>query len=263
RPGRSDAAAHVLGLSRPGREVPPGSAADRRPETALVRRRAARVREAGRGQADRAHARGRQPRLRADVLPGRLRGVAGDLPRGRPPPGASLLRRVPPAARRRPADRQPHRWSAVGFERSHRRRPGARRTRHRRDQLPLAQARPRRARLRPAADLRGRSQRRPGRGRRRLQGGLSFLVDGLAGLRTLVTGGAGGIGLAVVERLAAEGARVAATDLAPPEGTAAEVVLAADVTDETATDRLVAEAKEALGGLDALVLTAGIHWVGP
>ena len=88
-------------------------------------------------------------------------------------------------------------------------------------------------------------------------------MDGLSGLRTLVTGGAGGIGLAVVERLVAERALVASADLAVPTDTPASAALAADVTDEDGAARLVAEATEALGGLDALVLAAGIHWVGP
>lgn len=88
-------------------------------------------------------------------------------------------------------------------------------------------------------------------------------MDGLAGLRTLVTGAAGGIGQAVVERLVADGGRVAAADLAAPEEAGAAAALSADVTDEDAAARLVAEATGALGGLDALVLAAGIHWVGP
>ena len=88
-------------------------------------------------------------------------------------------------------------------------------------------------------------------------------MGGLAGLRTLVTGAAGGIGSAVVERLVSEGAAVAAADLAPPDPTPAPVALAADVTDESQAARLVDGAREALGGLDALVLAAGIHWVGP
>jgi NAD(P)-dependent dehydrogenase (short-subunit alcohol dehydrogenase family) len=91
-------------------------------------------------------------------------------------------------------------------------------------------------------------------------------MDGLAGLRTLVTGAAGGIGAAVVARLAGEGARVAAADLpgvAERSERAAEAVLEADVTDEADAARLVADVRSALGGLDALVLAAGVHWVGP
>jgi NAD(P)-dependent dehydrogenase (short-subunit alcohol dehydrogenase family) len=87
-------------------------------------------------------------------------------------------------------------------------------------------------------------------------------MRGLQGQRVLVTGAAGGIGTAATERLVAEGARVAAADLAPPELEAA-VSLAGDVTNEADAERLVAEARAALGGLDSLVLTAGIHYVGP
>jgi NAD(P)-dependent dehydrogenase (short-subunit alcohol dehydrogenase family) len=88
------------------------------------------------------------------------------------------------------------------------------------------------------------------------------LTRGLEGRRVLVTGAAGGIGAAVVERLLTEGSLVAAADLREPDGPAT-ARLAADVTDPVAAERLVAEARAALGGLDALVLVAGIHWVGP
>ncbi len=88
-------------------------------------------------------------------------------------------------------------------------------------------------------------------------------MEGLAGLRTLVTGAAGGIGQAVVERLVTEGAAVAAADLAAPPPTPAASGLGGDVTDQDGAAGLVADAREALGGLDALVLAAGIHWVGP
>jgi dihydroanticapsin dehydrogenase len=89
-------------------------------------------------------------------------------------------------------------------------------------------------------------------------------MRGLAGRKVLVTGAAGGIGAAVVERLAAEGALVAAADVHPPaerEGVAA--CLGADVTVAADAERLVAEAHSALDGLDALVLAAGVHYVGP
>lgn len=89
-------------------------------------------------------------------------------------------------------------------------------------------------------------------------------MRGLDGLRVLVTGAAGGIGLACVERLVAEGARVAAADLeAPDPARPAAVALGGDVTDAAAAERLVAGAADALGGLDGMVLAAGIHWTGP
>jgi dihydroanticapsin dehydrogenase len=89
-------------------------------------------------------------------------------------------------------------------------------------------------------------------------------MRGLEGRRVLVTGAAGGIGAAVAERLLGEGSQVAVADLESPGGPdGATVQLAADVTDPAAGERLVAEARDVLGGLDALVLAAGIHWVGP
>jgi NAD(P)-dependent dehydrogenase (short-subunit alcohol dehydrogenase family) len=88
-------------------------------------------------------------------------------------------------------------------------------------------------------------------------------MRGLDGLRVLVTGAAGGIGEACAQRLAAEGASVAVTDLEEPDSGGAAVALAADVTVPADAERLVAEAADALGGLDALLLAAGIHWTGP
>jgi NAD(P)-dependent dehydrogenase (short-subunit alcohol dehydrogenase family) len=87
-------------------------------------------------------------------------------------------------------------------------------------------------------------------------------MRGLDGQRVLVTGAAGGIGRAVTQRLVAEGARVAAADLEAPESDA-EAAVGGDVTDEAGAARVVEEARSSLGGLDGLVLTAGIHYVGP
>ncbi len=80
----------------------------------------------------------------------------------------------------------------------------------------------------------------------------------------LVTGGAGGIGAAVVRAFAAEGARVvvhynsskeAATELASEVG---GLALGADLRDEAAADGLVPAAVEALGRLDVCVANAGV-----
>lgn len=75
-----------------------------------------------------------------------------------------------------------------------------------------------------------------------------------------VTGGAGGIGAAVVDRLAAEGARVAAWDLAgaAPEAREGVVAVPVDVTDYASVEAAVARTEDALGPIDVLVNSAGI-----
>lgn len=87
--------------------------------------------------------------------------------------------------------------------------------------------------------------------------------------KAVVTGGAQGIGRALAERLAREGADVAILDinLASAEATAAAIAgetgravtaLAVDVTDEESVANAMAGAKERLGGLDLLVNNAGV-----
>jgi NAD(P)-dependent dehydrogenase (short-subunit alcohol dehydrogenase family) len=73
----------------------------------------------------------------------------------------------------------------------------------------------------------------------------------------LVTGGASGIGFAVAERLAREGARVASLDLAnaAPEGVLA---IAGDVSDSAQVADAVGGAERELGAIDILVCCAGI-----
>jgi 3-oxoacyl-[acyl-carrier protein] reductase len=87
---------------------------------------------------------------------------------------------------------------------------------------------------------------------------------GLAGSGVLVTGGSGGIGAACARAFAAEGARVAvhwhrgeerARTVAAETGGAA---VQADLTDEREVDRLFADARDALGRIDACVAVAGV-----
>jgi len=90
----------------------------------------------------------------------------------------------------------------------------------------------------------------------------------------LVTGGSGGIGRAVVERLAADGYAIA-VHFAGNRSKADEIVeqvvaaggralaVGGDVADETAMEALFDRVEQEFGGLDVVVNTAGIMLLGP
>ena len=84
---------------------------------------------------------------------------------------------------------------------------------------------------------------------------------GLAGKIALVTGGHGGIGRAICDRFAREGAEVIAADQAEGDGGRPEQVDFArlDVTSEDEVRGLMAEIDAAHGRLDVLVNAAGIE----
>src|SRR3954452_20890512 len=85
----------------------------------------------------------------------------------------------------------------------------------------------------------------------------------LEGKVAAVTGGGAGIGAAICRRFAAEGAAVAALDIALPsaQGTVdamgGGMAVAADVSDSAAVDRAIAQVERELGPLDILVNNAG------
>ena len=88
---------------------------------------------------------------------------------------------------------------------------------------------------------------------------------GLGGKSVLVTGASGGIGAATARAFAAEGSRIAVhynRGRERAEALAAElpeaVVVQADLTREDDTDRLFAEVRDALGGVDVCVANAGV-----
>jgi len=74
----------------------------------------------------------------------------------------------------------------------------------------------------------------------------------------LVTGGAGGIGRAIVAALAADGHRVVSGDIASQDGGGdATLALRLDVTDSASVDEAAARAERELGPVEILVNTAG------
>lgn len=99
----------------------------------------------------------------------------------------------------------------------------------------------------------------------RLEFGLLRLrvVQGLSDKVALVTGGASGLGRAIAQRLASEGARVVITDIQVSLGqaTADEIgckFLAQDVTDEVQWNTVTDEIQQQYGGLHILINNAGI-----
>jgi NAD(P)-dependent dehydrogenase (short-subunit alcohol dehydrogenase family) len=89
-------------------------------------------------------------------------------------------------------------------------------------------------------------------------------LGGLKGQRVAITAGAGGIGLAIADTLAALGARIVVCDVsdealaALPGKVKVEAAVKADVSDEADVDRLFETVSSTLGGLDALINNAGI-----
>jgi NAD(P)-dependent dehydrogenase (short-subunit alcohol dehydrogenase family) len=79
-------------------------------------------------------------------------------------------------------------------------------------------------------------------------------VSRLEGRVAVVTGGAQGIGAAIADGLAAEGATVVVADLNPPEGG-----IRADVSDEGDVGRMVDETLDRHGRLDILINNAGLY----
>lgn len=83
----------------------------------------------------------------------------------------------------------------------------------------------------------------------------------------IVTGGASGIGLATVERLGREGARLVIADKTDPAPIAEKIraaggtaeAIAADVSQEAACAAMVEVAKAAYGRLDVLINCAGVN----
>jgi NAD(P)-dependent dehydrogenase (short-subunit alcohol dehydrogenase family) len=88
-------------------------------------------------------------------------------------------------------------------------------------------------------------------------------MSNLDGKVAIVTGGAQGIGRAIADRLAADGARIVIADLKGADAAAADfpdgVALTVDVASEDDVARMAAETVERCGAIDVLVNNAGLY----
>ncbi|MCF4166276.1 SDR family oxidoreductase [Zavarzinia compransoris] len=84
------------------------------------------------------------------------------------------------------------------------------------------------------------------------------MAGAFEGMKILVTGAASGIGKAIAEGFATQGARVAGLDLRAGQG-AGFAIIGSDVGHGESARAGVAEAAKALGGIDVLVNCAGIE----
>jgi NAD(P)-dependent dehydrogenase (short-subunit alcohol dehydrogenase family) len=84
------------------------------------------------------------------------------------------------------------------------------------------------------------------------------MTDSLTGIVAIVTGGASGIGAAVVERLRRDGASVAIFDLFAENAPEAELTLTVDVADDASVRAGVDAVLDRFGRIDILVNNAGI-----
>ena len=78
------------------------------------------------------------------------------------------------------------------------------------------------------------------------------------GLKAVVTGGASGIGAAVAAMLTERGGMVAVLDVVAAQASAGILSLKCDVSDDASVRKAVADAADALGGLDIVINNAGI-----
>lgn len=80
----------------------------------------------------------------------------------------------------------------------------------------------------------------------------------LSGLRAVVTGGASGIGAAIVHRLLAGGAQVAVLDRDTSGANPEALAVTADVSDDYSVRTAIEEVARTFGGIDIVVNNAGI-----
>jgi NAD(P)-dependent dehydrogenase (short-subunit alcohol dehydrogenase family) len=87
-----------------------------------------------------------------------------------------------------------------------------------------------------------------------------MIAGRLDGRAAIVTGAGRGIGRAIVERLVAEGAQVAALDLDPDEveTLSGALPIVCNVADPASVSKAIAVARESFGRLDIAVNNAGI-----